>query len=108
VHHSERARKPADGAKEDWRDSKAYWRVWQSGAIPSGLMWGISVLGAVSQSVSNTLPRWTKGSDMQEFNDAGTKRSMNRRSFLPEPSQLQRLRAAMQFRRQPNQARKCE
>ena len=47
---------------------------------------------------------------MQEFNHAGTKRSMNRRSFLasPEPSQLQRLRAAMQFRQQPNQARKCE
>ena len=73
---------PAEGAKKDWRDSKPYWRVWQSGAITSGLMWGISVLGAVSQSVSNTLPRWTKGSDMQKFNDAGTKRSMNRRSFL--------------------------
>src|SRR5579863_6096236 len=73
---------PAEGAKKDWRDSKRYWRVWQSAAITSRLMWGILVLGAVSQSVSNTLPRWTKGSDMQEFNDAGTKRGMNRRSFL--------------------------
>jgi hypothetical protein len=58
---------PAEGAKKDWRDSKSYWRVWQSAAIASRLMWGISVLGAVSKSALSALPCSTKGSENAEL-----------------------------------------
>ena len=43
MHHSDRARMPAEGAKKDWRDSKSYWRVSQGTRIVSGL--NVGVLG---------------------------------------------------------------